>query len=131
MVRTFFEGGAFMWLILIIAISIVILSIKKVIDLFARTNLNQQQIESGLNAIIFWGAISTVIGFLSHFFGMYQAMNAIAEANDISPSIVAKGFAVSLIPIIFGLVIFMLSGILWLIFRWRRNKLLSTIEEVG
>jgi biopolymer transport protein ExbB/TolQ len=128
MFRLFFEGGIFMWPILIIAISIVILSIKKAIDLFGRTDLNQKQLESGLNAIVFWGAISAVFGFLAHFAGMYMAMVSIAEANDISPSIVARGFSVSLIPILFGLVIFMLSGILWLIFRWRRNKLISTDE---
>jgi biopolymer transport protein ExbB/TolQ len=128
MFRLFFEGGIFMWPILIIAISIVILSIKKAIDLFGRTDLNQKQLESGLNAIVFWGAISSVFGFLAHFAGMYMAMVSIAEANDISPSIVARGFSVSLIPILFGLVIFMLSGILWLIFRWRRNKLISTDE---
>jgi len=123
MFTIFQQGGIFMWPLLIIAISVVILSIKKAIDLFGQTEQPRKQLESGLNAIIFWGAISVIIGFLAHFWGMYMALQAISMASDISPAIVAQGFAVSLITILFGLLIFLFSGIMWLVLRWRYKKL--------
>lgn len=123
MLSLFYKGGVFMWLLLAIAISIVILAIKKAIYLFGNKITNPKHLEGGINTIIFWGAISIVIGFLSHFWGLYLAMEAIAKANDISPTIVANGFAVSLITIIFGMLIFLFSAIIWLILRWKYKKL--------
>lgn len=113
------KGGPFMWLILVIAIAIVVLTVKKVIDFFVKKNLNKLELESGLNAIIFWGAISALIGFLGHFMGVFYAMEAISEANDISPAIVAMGYGVSLITILSGLTVFLISSIIWFVFRWQ------------
>ncbi len=123
MLSLFFNGGVFMWLLLIIAISIIILSIKKAIDLFGSKISDPNHLEKGINAIIFWGGVSLVVGFLAHFWGLQLAMMAISHANDISPTIVANGFAVSLITIIFGMLIFLFSAIIWFIFRWQYKKL--------
>ena len=122
MLQTFFRGGAFMWPLLFILIGIIILSIKKAIDIFTGKNLDRVHSSSGLNTILFWGLISIVIGFLAHFQGIYMAMVSISHADDISPTIVAAGMAVSLITIIFGLLIFLLSGIVWIFLRWQLNQ---------
>jgi len=123
LVDLLFKGGPFMWVLLIIAIIVVTLTIKKVIDFYFKKNLEQKKMEWGLNAIIIWGGISVTIGFLGHFQGMYMAMSFIAEAADISPAIVAGGFAISLLTILFGLTIFLFSAIFWLCLRWRYKKL--------
>jgi len=50
-----------MWPILLIALAIIVLTVKKVIDFFVQKNLNKAELDSGLNAIIFWGAISALL----------------------------------------------------------------------
>ena len=88
MIKLFIEGGMFMWPMTFITIGILILIVKKTIDLF-QGNQPMHQAERGLNAILFWGCMNAVLGFFSHFLGVYLAMGEIATANDISPAIVA------------------------------------------
>jgi len=123
----FISGGSMMWILLLFFLIIIGLTIKKSIDLFYRKDLSQISLKSGLNAIAFWGGISMILGFLWHFWGILLAMRAIAAANDVSPSIVAGGLAVSLVPIIFGILIFLFSGIAWLILKWQYNRRLNEI----
>jgi len=125
MINYFLSGGGFMWPSTILAIVIVALSIKKAIELYGKNTLSTARLESGLNAIPFWGGICVLIGFLAHYWGVNMAMNVISKANDISPAIVAAGYSMSLIPIIFGLMIFMFSATVWFILWSRFKKLVS------
>lgn len=128
MINLFYNGGFYMWPLLLLALIILGLTIKKATDLFGVKQSNARTLESGLNAIFFWGAMSAVIGFLAHFHGMYEAMMAMSKAPDISPAIVAGGFAVSLITILFGLVIFLIASIAWLVLRWRYKAVVAAIN---
>jgi biopolymer transport protein ExbB/TolQ len=119
----FVQGGFYMWPLLVLAIIIVVLSIKKIIDLFFKKNLNQLQLESGVNSILFWGGLSLLLGFLGHYHGMYLAMLEISRASDISPAVVAMGYGVSLITVMFGLLNLLLAAIAWFVLRWRLKKL--------
>lgn len=110
-------GGSYMWLLLVLAIVIIILAITKGIQLFSHKDKNRAQLENGINAILFWGAFSAVLGLFAHFHGIYYAMQAIQAANDISPAIVAGGYAVSIITILTGLFIFMIAAIIWFVFK--------------
>jgi biopolymer transport protein ExbB/TolQ len=123
MIQFFMNGGLFMWPLLIFAIVIVVLTVKKAIDFFGRQNVNPAKMESGINAILFWGFMSLVVGFYAHFQGLYMAMQAIIKADDISPVMVTAGYAQSLITILFGLCSFIISSVVWFIFRWQYKKL--------
>ncbi len=123
MIEFFFKGGYMMWLLLLIAIVILVLTVKKVLDLFVNKSLPSNKLETGINAIFFWGGISALLGAFAHFHGMYISMIIISEANDISPAIVAAGYGVSLIAMLAGLLIFIISAIIWFVFRWRFKKL--------
>ena len=122
MINFILEGGPFMMLLLILAIIIIVLSIRRSIELYVKKDLNRVKLESGINAIIFWGVISLVLGFFAHYLGLYNAMESIKRANDISPAIVAGGYAESLSTILVGLFTFMFSAIVWFTLRWRYNK---------
>jgi biopolymer transport protein ExbB len=50
-------------------------------------------------------ALAPMIGFLGTVWGMVGAMDAIAAANDISPSIVAGGISEALLTTAFGLIV--------------------------
>ncbi len=119
MLDMFFKGGNPMWPLLFLLIIIFILSIKKTTELYKKNGLELKRIRSGINTIIFCGCFSVFLGFLGHFWGLYMALKDIGRANDISPVIVAEGYAVSLISIIFGIVIFLFSSIIWYLLRWK------------
>lgn len=124
MIKFLLNGGAFKLPLLILSLVIVILSLKKTIDLFIKKNLSRPKLEGGLNAILFWGAISALLGFLFHYLGFFQAIQSIANApRNPSPSIVAWGYAVSISKIIWGLLNFIFSLFVWYLLRWRVNKL--------
>ena len=46
-----------------------------------------------------------MLGFMGTVIGMIGAFDAIAQANDISPSVVAVGIKVALLTTVFGLVV--------------------------
>ena len=122
----FQEGGVYMWFLLVLAGVIVVLAIIRGMQLFSNNNIDQ--LENKINTILFWGAFSVVLGFFAHFHGVYLAMQAIKQANDISPSIVAGGYAVSIITILSGLFMFMISAVIWLVYRSILSKKSSSIQ---
>jgi len=127
MIEFFQNGGSMMWLILIIALLIIFLTIKKALQLFTRQDLPKPVLENGINAIIFWGSVAAVLGFFAHYLGIYNAMQAIAEAEAVSPAIIARGYSVSLITILTGLILFLISAIIWFVFRWRYRRLAGSL----
>lgn len=127
MINFFMSGGMNMWFLLIIAIVIFVISIRKAMQLYGKEELPKPVLETGINAIVFWGAIAAIIGFFSHYWGLYNAMQAIMRANDISPAIVAGGYAVSLITILSGLIIFIISAIIWFVLRSRFKQITTSL----
>jgi len=74
-------------------------------------------------------AIAPMLGFLGTVWGMIQAFQAIAAANDISPSIVAGGISVALITTLFGLIVAIIIQTLHNFFVSRIDKLILDMEE--
>jgi len=129
MIEFFQNGGPMMWLLLIIAFLIIFLTSKKTIQLFSKQDLPEPVLENGINAIIFWGSIAAVLGFFAHYLGIYNAMQAIAKATAVSPAIIASGYSVSLITILSGLILFIISAIIWFILRWRYRRLVKSLPR--
>ncbi len=61
------------------------------------------------------GLIALMTGILGLFWGLYHACDAIQIAGDISTSVLAGGFKVALIPIIYACLIYFLSLIIRII----------------
>jgi len=125
MIEFFLRGGEFMWLLLLISLVIVTLTIKKIYELFVSKESNSEDLESGINAIIFWGAISALIGVLGQLSGIYAALAAIINASDISPQIVMMGFQMSFISTLTGFVILLCAALIWFFLRWRYKTLVK------
>lgn len=64
--------------------------------------------------ILVAGSLAFMLGILAQAIGIYQAMIAIQAAGDVSPAILAGGFKVSLIAPIYGMIIFVITLIVWL-----------------
>ncbi len=74
-------------------------------------------------------AISPMIGFTGTVQGMISAFDAIREARNISPEIVAGGISVALLTTLFGLVVAVILQIFYNYFVSRIDKLVIEMEE--
>ena len=123
----FTMGGEFMWIQLLLFLTIIILSTKKIYEFFLKKDLLKNRLNTGLNAILFWGVISVLFGFISHYWGISTAYQRISYARDISPAIIAGGYSKSLITISFGLLILLFAAIVWFFLRcWYKNLVMKS-----
>ncbi len=80
-------------------------------------------LEKGLSWIQLFIAIAPMLGFMGTVFGMINAFSDIAEANNISPQIVASGIQQALITTVSGLIVGILLQILY-------NYIVSKVDSM-
>ena len=80
-------------------------------------------LEKGCSWITLFIAMAPSLGFIGTVVGMVQAFDAIEQAGDISPTVVAGGMKVALITTIFGIVAALVLQIFY-------NYILSKIEAL-
>ncbi|MBI1307545.1 MAG: MotA/TolQ/ExbB proton channel family protein [Bacteroidetes bacterium] len=81
------------------------------------------QLERGLVWISLFIALAPMLGFLGTVIGMIDAFDAIENAGDISPAIVAKGIKVALLTTVAGLIVAIILQIFY-------NLLVSKIDAI-
>lgn len=86
-------------------------------------------LERGMIWIAFFIAMAPMLGFTGTVQGMILAFEAIAKANDISPSIVATGIGVALLTTLFGLVVAMNLQFFHNYFTAKINRLIVDMED--
>ncbi len=74
-------------------------------------------------------SIAPMLGFLGTVSGMVNAFKSIAQANDISPSLVAGGISEALLTTMFGLVIAIIIQFFHNLFVTRIDKIVADMEE--
>ncbi len=106
----FYMGGpTFMSIVTICAIVMLVFSVKKTLQYFVHKRMKKQ----GLNLILLFGSLAMVLGFLGQAVGLVSAFDAIQQAGDISPSLVAGGLQVSMLAPMYGTIVFIFSLIIW------------------
>lgn len=58
------------------------------------------------------GLFAMIFGILGQLLGLYQAFSVIAEAGNISPNLIYGGIKVSMIPTLYGIIIYLVSILL-------------------
>ena len=61
------------------------------------------------------GLFAMIMGILGQLIGLYQAFSAIEGAGDVSPALVMGGLKVSMITTIYGVIIYLIALIIWLV----------------
>jgi biopolymer transport protein ExbB len=74
-------------------------------------------------------SVAPMLGFTGTVVGMIAAFDAIAEANDISPTIVAGGISQALLTTCFGLIVAMIIQVAHNYFVSRIDALIIDMEE--
>ena len=96
------------------------------------TNYGQLQIsnmEKGCSWIRLFIAVAPSLGFLGTVIGMVMAFDQIEIAQNISPTIVAKGMKVALITTIFGIVVAIILQFFYSYILSKINRLTTQMEE--
>lgn len=112
----FRQMGPFGWLMIVITIVNIVLIVRKAIGLAGGAR-DRATLESGLDAILFWGIIAQVLGVLGQLTGIYNALHAIIRATEISPNVIMTGFRESFTTTLYGLWVCVLSAIAWFALR--------------
>jgi biopolymer transport protein ExbB len=86
-------------------------------------------LERGLIWISTFITIAPMLGFTGTVQGMITAFDAIKEAAQISPAIVAEGISVALLTTLFGLVVAMILQVFYNYFVSRIDRLVGDMEE--
>jgi len=88
-------------------------------------------LERGMIWLAFIIVVAPLLGFTGTVWGMIKAFDAIKEANDISPAVVAGGISQALLTTLFGLVVAMTVQLLYNIATARIDKLIIDMEEAS
>ncbi len=86
-------------------------------------------LERGLIWISLFISLAPMLGFSGTVQGMIQAFDAIKEAAQISPSIVAGGISVALLTTLFGLIVAMILQTFYNYFVSRIDRIVADMEE--
>lgn len=76
-------------------------------------------------AILVWGALAGVLGFLGTAVGISIAAGVIETASSLSPGVIAGGVKVALSTTVFGLALFAVALVAWLVVRLLEGRLKS------
>ncbi len=117
-IRLFYEGGPnFMFPIYMMWIIVFIHAIRFII--LYRGNKSPRKLKRTNNSILFFGSLAFLIGITGQMVGLVAGFDIVQATGDagIDPRYIAGGFKVTFIAPIIGMMILILSSILWFVFR--------------
>ena len=119
----FQSGPLFLGLITIIFFLILIVAYINGMPILKHTNENIEALRTRINYTKSLGLLALVIGVAGQLIGLYSAFGAIANVKgEISPQILIGGLKVSLIPTLYGLIVFIISYLIWLGLSWKLRR---------
>ena len=112
MVDAFLSGGVMMWPLLLIGVGILVIAVRTA-RLLAHPEVHPAEADRRLQTILFWGGMSVVLGTLGTVVGIVQMAQYFVRAGSVHPPLVWSGLGVALVTLIFGLLILLVSLLLW------------------
>lgn len=88
-------------------------------------------LEKGLTWISLFIALAPMLGFMGTVIGMIDAFDAIAEAGDVSPGLVAGGIKVALLTTVFGLIVAMILQVFYNYLVSKIDSLVNSMENAS
>jgi hypothetical protein len=114
--KLFMEGGPlFMGFLTIVFSVILFLFVFHLIMIQRKDYKYLENVKGRLKYIKSFGLFALVTGFLGQMIGLVQALDYIEQAPDISTSLMAGGLKVSMIAPLYGMFIFLISYLLWVV----------------
>ena len=116
-------GGVFMTPLTLLGIGALLLTIKKVVDIYVNAELPASKHRSMVNSILQLGILSFFIGVLSQAIGLIEAFQVIEQVGSVTPAMLAGGLKVSMIASVYGLIILVVAFIGWSVLKNRLDSM--------
>jgi biopolymer transport protein ExbB/TolQ len=123
MMEFFISGGYVMWVLLVSGILVVGLAATAARRLASADEAARR--DAGVDAVLFWGVFSVVVGLIGTFIGIGQAARAIELAGAVEPALAWSAIRVALTTTIAGLAIGTVALVLWFVLRSRQQRLVT------
>ncbi|MGQ1910662.1 MotA/TolQ/ExbB proton channel family protein [Marinifilum sp. RC60d5] len=112
----FFMGGPlFMGILSLLLIVMVSWIAYHFIGVLFSNNTNFEKVLRKISYGKSIGLFAMIFGILGQLIGLYQAFSVIEQAGSISPNLIYGGIKVSMIPTLYGIIIFLISLLLYFI----------------
>jgi biopolymer transport protein ExbB len=96
-------------------------------SIIAYGSVEMGKLEKGMTWISLFISLAPMLGFMGTVVGMIEAFDAIAEAGDVSPALVAGGIKVALLTTVGGLIV---AVILQLFYNYLVSKIDSLVNSM-
>lgn len=106
-------SGPYGYVLALLALVVLFVTLRATRSLLTTSPPRPSVVREQQNALLFWGLVAAVTGFLGQCAGAHQALSAILAATEISPTVVAEGFVTSFVPTLFGLAILAFAVAAW------------------
>ena len=88
-------------------------------------------LEKNISWLSLFIALAPMLGFLGTVIGMISAFDAIQQAGDISPTVVAGGIKVALLTTVFGLVVAMVLQVFYNYIIAKVDSIVNNMEDAS
>ena len=116
MTRLLMEAGPLIWPVILLVFVIFGLVIKNAVALIGKRGEPTSRRHS-IDAVLFWGGVAAVIGFLGQWLGVMRLITVIFERGVVSPDMVVYGLSESLLTPVAGMFVLVISAFLWFFLR--------------
>jgi hypothetical protein len=114
MFELFYSGGPlFMGILTLIFMGMITVAIINGFPVIRREVVDLAMTARKISYIKSVGLFALIIGILGQLIGLFDAFQAIEQAGDVSPALVAGGFKVSMITTLYGFFIYTFSFLVW------------------
>lgn len=114
MLELFMMGGPlFMGILTLVLIGMVACVIRYV--------MAAEQTQDKLDLIRSFGLLATIIGILGQLIGLFDALKSIEQVGQVAPGMLAGGLKISMITTLYGLLIYMISMIIYITLKYRKS----------
>lgn len=123
-IEIFNNGGVvFMGILSLVLLTILIITLSIFIYLLTDKKNNHEKIIIKINQIKSLGLFAMIFGLLGQLIGLFSAFRAIKLGEvQVTPSFFLEGFRISMISSIYGILIFAVSFLIWLVFKYALKK---------
>lgn len=117
-------GPLFMGILTILLLILLAATVFFAIQIFSGKAQQSESFGHRLTYLKAMGLFTMITGILGQLTGLLMAFGAIERAGDISPQIVYGGLKISFYTTVYGILIYLLSILLWFILDlWHHKKL--------
>ena len=116
------QSGPFILLQFLLAAVILILTVVNGIRLVLPSARHAPGLRKSIDAILFWGCLTAVFGFLGQWVGLNRAAHAVAQYGVVNPQLVILGIGESLGTTVFGMFTVVVAAFLWFTLRMIQQR---------